>query len=671
MVKLKAESTSAEHWISALAASRGQDAVQPMIRALAVYEHADQHALLHGIQIADVLLELNLDAETLTAALLYPALQQGIIDGEKIAEDFGENTQKLLLDVTHMQSLRKMQQQEKQQPEQLRRMFLAMVSDVQAVLITLAERLCKLRLAKESGRDEQLRIARETLDIYAPLANRLGIWQIKWEMEDLCLRYLEPDVYSTLAKSLASRRVERERYLDDAIAILTTTFQHAGLKKFEIHGRVKHIYSIYSKMKRKNADFVNIYDISACRVLVSSIDDCFTVLGILQDNWEQVPEEFDDYISQPKPNGYRSIHTVILGPNNQYIEVQIRTHDMHQESELGVASHWRYKEGVVQASHYEAKLALLRQLMEWQKDIAGAGHAKTEKSLRDIFADNVYVFTPQGDIIELPVGSTPLDFAYHIHSEIGHRCRGAKVDGKMVPLTFQLVTGNRVEVITAKEASPSRDWLNPQYGYLKSPRAKSKLAHWFRVQDNLLQEVKPHEVDHKDQKKSKFFEREKIGTAVIQPKEIMPTLKPPENLGIDDLLTKLAACCKPLPGDEVIGYITQKSGVSIHRVDCTNIRHLREHNARRFIEVNFNKQYTSAYPVDLVISAYNRAGLLRDVTGMVAGENIHLAGLRTQEIPGAAEVYIYMTIIISSIDELHKAQGLIKGVPSVISVRRC
>ena len=407
----------------------------------------------------------------------------------------------------------------------------------------------------------------------------------------MCLRYLQPDMYKMIAKGLSSRRDEREEYVKDAINVLNKTLKSANIEKFEVSGRVKHIYSIYKKMQRKRANLEQIYDMSALRVLVPSIEDCYSVLSVLQNHWMQVHEEFDDYISFPKPNGYRSVHTVLIGPENHYIEVQIRTYQMHQESELGVAAHWRYKEGVLQPSSYEAKIALLRTVIAWQKEVTHNEEAKSPQGSQDIFADRIYVFTPTGEIVDLPKDSTPLDFAYHIHSEVGHRCRGAKVNGHIVQLTRQLQTGERIEIITAKEANPSRDWLNPHLGYVKSPRARSKISHWFRVRDSLQHAMEGREILDREMRKANISEKpdldalaEKfnykteddllagIGSGDVRIAQIINIIQPVKSalpaladrvetqkastsvkiLGINNLLTNIARCCKPLPGDDSV-----------------------------------------------------------------------------------------------------------------------
>jgi GTP pyrophosphokinase len=654
-------------FIAAIAASRSEADATQVRHALQIYQDSEHQSLaMQGIVIADLLEKLDLDTETLVAALLYPAVKKQMIHSDAISVKFSLATSKLLHDCMQMQSLGKLQEignYPTHQIENMRKMLLAMVTDIRAVLIILAERLWQLRDAKSLTLPAQQKLARETLDVYAPLANRIGIWQLKWEIEDLCLRYLEPETYVTIAKWLASRRDERVNYVKNSIETLSQILTKANLHKFEISGRVKHIYSIYKKMQRKDVPIEEIYDISALRVLVTDVADCYTVLSLLQSEYTQIPQEFDDYIAQPKPNGYQSVHTVIYGPENRIVEVQIRTFEMHHTSELGAASHWRYKEGMGQEAAYEAKIGLLRQIMAWQREVARSGDIKPAQPAQDIFADSVYVFTPQGDIIDLPNGSTPIDFAYHVHSEVGHRCRGAKVDGKMVPLTHVLQTGNRVEILTAKVPNPSRDWLNVHLGYLKSGRARSVLAHWFRLKDHTEEKELPKP------KPSPLPTPKKVADQHLEfVKGSMPNATK-SVAGVDSLLTKFALCCKPLPGDPIVGYITQNRGVSIHRSNCSNISNLKNNDTNRFMDVNWGKNAVSKYPVEVVVHARECAHLLRDVTGALANEDLHVAGLRMQPNTDS-EVTVYVTVMITGVEELNKAIKVLQQVNHVDDVRR-
>lgn len=655
------------HWLNTISELRGTSDISLLTTAIDLYENKNQSLLEKGLGIADILLSLGLDNETLASALVYPALRANEIHLDSITDYLSESSHKLLHDVLQMQSLGKLQNLEQRghhQQENLRKMLLAMVTDVRAVLVILAERLWELRNAKHIDHLEQIKLAKETLTVYAPLANRLGVWQLKWEIEDLCLRYLHADIYTDIAKKIASKRDDREAYIKRVITILSDTLEQAKIKRFQINGRVKHIYSIYKKMQRKNANLEQIYDMSAIRVLVENIEDCYAVLSVLQNHWQQIPEEFDDYINHPKPNGYRSIHMVLIGPENHYVEVQVRTNQMHQESELGVAAHWRYKEGVLQAADYEAKIALLRQIMEWQKEVVSADQIKQETTTKDLFADRIYVFTPNGDIIDLPKGATPLDFAYTIHSEIGHRCRGAKIDGSIVPLTYELQMGQRVEILTAKQANPSRDWMLPQLGFIKSARARARVQHWFRVKDSI------QNADNS---------RELLDKLPATPVEKIPPFATHVSgaftpniqiVGINNLLTHVARCCKPLPGDAVVGYVTRNRGVSIHRRNCSNIHNITKDNHNRMIEVGWGEKMTGAYPADLWIKIYDRTGLLRDITTMLASEKINVLGLKTQKVNDSPEVDIYLTIEITNRQQLKSTIEHLQKLPNIIEVKR-
>lgn len=575
---------NAKEWVRYVSQSRGGHECPILNHAVSLYADTFPALVKNSLGIAHILLSLGLDEDSLAASFIYPILQANEIHLDTIAENFGENIARLLNDAMQMQSLDKLknvQLSNQHQIEKLRKMLLAMITDVRAVLIILAEQLWQLETAKNKSPQEQQHLAQQALEIYAPLANRLGIWQLKWELEDLSLRYLQPEMYKKIAHWLILRRREREDYIHQVIEILNELLIKSHIQDFKVTGRVKHIYSIYKKMLRKDNLFNKIYDISAFRVLVQNVDDCYRVLSILQNIWPSIQEEFDDYIMNPKPNGYRSIHTVMIGPQQRIIEIQIRTYEMHHDSELGIAAHWRYKEGILQPSNYEEKIALLREIMEWQKEVSSNNDKQVKKPMQDLFADRIYVFTPLADIIDLPKGATPLDFAYHIHSDVGHRCRGAKVNGHIVPLTYHLQTGERIEILTAKEANPSRDWLNPHYGYLNSQRARAKLQHWFRVQDAVQNQETP---------------REPVKQTYVPPPAVLPSpSKIPvaatniKILGISNLLTHMARCCNPEPTDTIIGYITQTRGISIHRINCPNLLHIKDANRARLIEVEWSK----------------------------------------------------------------------------------
>lgn len=711
MIKLQYHAPA--EWISHIERLRGKKDAAHLDHLTTLFNDKQTKSLEAGLGIANILLDLSLDTATLAAALLYPAFRANELKQDIIADSLNEESYKLLQDVLQMQSMEKLHRLEvrnHRQIENLRKMLLSIVSDVRAVLVILADRLWQLRQAKTLDSDTQRKLAEETLHLYAPLANRLGVWQLKWEMEDLCLRYLRRDVYDEIAKGLAARRQEREHYLSQMITLFTSMLNKASISGAQITGRVKHIFSIYQKMLRKNVSLDKIYDTAALRVLVPNIEDCYAVLSMLQNTWQQIPEEFDDYINRPKANGYRSIHCVIIGPENRMIEVQIRTHEMHQESELGVAAHWRYKEGILQTSHYEAKIALLRQIIAWQKEVAGDESSDKQLS-RDVFSDRIYVFTPAGDIIDLEHGATPLDFAYHIHSEIGHRCRGAKIDGNIVPLTYSLKTGERVEIITTKEAQPSRDWLNPQRGYLKTARARAKVQHWFKLHDTtrniadgramLERELKKlHIHDRYDlnliAKKLNFKSSDDLlaglasGNAGLMQiinhirapaplaNEPIIHLRQPEHdkksaiqiLGVNNLLTQIARCCKPLPGDPIVGYVTRDRGISIHRKNCGNLSHTLKIGKQRLIEVNWGVKSVENYPVDLLLRAIDRPGLLRDITALLATEKINVLGLQTHKAPHSPDADIFLSIEVANVTQLKHSIELLQQIPGVVKVVR-
>jgi GTP pyrophosphokinase len=579
------------------------------------------------------------------------------------------------------------------------------------VFIKLADRLHNMRTLSALREDKQRRIARETMDVFAPLANRLGIWQIKWELEDLSFRYLEPETYKRVASLLAERRIDREAYIARFVETLSAELKAAGVQA-EVNGRPKHIYSIWRKMQRKGMGFERIYDVRAVRVMVGNVRDCYAALGIVHSMWQYVPGEFDDYIATPKENNYQSIHTAVIGPEGKTVEVQIRTEDMHRQSELGVAAHWRYKEGVRTDKSFDDKINWLRSLLEWKDEVAGASEF-VDQFKSEVFAERVYVFTPKGNIVDLPAGATPLDFAYHVHTELGHRCRGAKVNGQIVPLTHALKTGDRVEVITVKEGGPSRDWLSPHLGYLHTSRARSKVSHWFRLQTYDTSVAEGREAlerefnrlgisDVKYDKLAHHFHFAKVddflsalgrgeiksGVLMTAVNELMQTALAPEKpviaprphterkqapgvsiQGVGNLLTRMAKCCNPVPGDPIVGFITRGQGITIHRRDCQNA--LRHHNesGERLIEVNWGAERGQTYPVDVEIEAYDRPGLLRDITSLFANEKINVLGVNTMTDKQHV-AHMVFTLQIANIEMLSRILTLIDQLPNIVNVRR-
>jgi len=587
--------------------------------------------LQHALGSASILLNLNLDHETIAAAILH-AVPDWLDDWKRVlTERFGHNVAMLVDGIAKMEHVRQFsemrgsdnKEEAALQAESLRKMLLAMVEDIRVVLIKLAERTQTLRNLPRADAAQQQQIARETQSLFAPLANRLGIWQIKWELEDLSMRYLEPALYKQIAQHLDERRIDRERYIADLIAQLEQALTRAGIQG-EVSGRPKHIYSIINKMKRKQLDFDQLYDVRAVRVLVENIEQCYAALSIVHELWLPIQKEFDDYIARPKPNGYRSLHTAVLGPRRLPVEVQIRTRQMHHDSELGVAAHWRYKENRKSESGLDQKVAWLRQVLAWKAELADSG--ELQQPLRDeMQQDRVYVLTPQGKVIDLPQGATPVDFAYVLHTDLGHRTRGAKVDGNIVPLKHTLQTGQRVEILTVKQGGPSRDWINPQLGYLQSARARAKVRHWFAEQnldDSLAQgrallERELHRIGVNDVNQEKLAQKlhynkpddllAALGRGDITPRRVSLAITPeapaPRKIpagqqpahaprilieGVNNLTYKLALCCRPQTTDAIVAYVTRDRGITIHRRDCSFMQRVPEEREDRLLDARWS-----------------------------------------------------------------------------------
>jgi GTP pyrophosphokinase len=680
----------------------------------------DRSCLPTGLEMAEILADLHVDQDGLVAAILYRAVREGKLSTALVEDQFGAPIAKLIDGVLRMAAISRVKTergpvlgQVEDQSDTVRKMLVALVDDVRVALIKLAERTCAIRAVKNSP-EKRYRVAREVADIYAPLAHRLGIGHIKWELEDLSFRYLQPDSYKKIAKLLDEKRLDRQGYIDQVIGELRTELEQAGIKA-EFSGRAKHIYSIWRKMQRKGIGFSQVYDIRAVRVLVPEVKDCYAALGIVHGLWRNVPNEFDDYIANPKDNGYRSLHTAVIGPAGKVLEVQIRSFDMHEEAEFGVCAHWRYKGADKQhktVNSYEEKIAWLRQVLEWHEE-TGAVSDLTEQFSRA--QDRVYVFTPEGHVINLEHGSTPLDFAYHIHTEVGHRCRGAKVNGRIVPLTYVLQTGEQVEILTGKDNSPRRDWLQANLGYLKGGRARAKVQTWFRQQareDNIAagrslleKEFKRLALTSLDYKA--VAERVRSATvedmyaavgvgslsatqvlhaaqALLVGDEQVETTLPPQLLrkrtskdqagaihirGVGNLLTHIAGCCKPVPGDAIIGYITVGRGVSVHRQDCAKILQLQYAEPERIIEVSWGDEQAT-YPVELAIQAHDRQGLLRDITQLFATERINVLALNTLSDVANNTATMRLTIEITGLDALSGLLSKLNGLRNIISASR-
>ncbi|CDZ79206.1 GTP pyrophosphokinase [Legionella massiliensis] len=688
---------------------------------LAGHDHATEtgiSCLQQGLAMADLLADLEVDQETLTAAIIFENVHYAELSLDDVEEQLGPHIAKLVKGIEKMSAMHNLQAlnrypQNKHQIDNVRKMLLAMVDDARVVLIKLAERLCVLRASSELPEAMRKQIATEAMEIYAPLANRLGIGAIKWEMEDLAFRHLHPEDYKSIAKGLKAKRLERDRYVDLIVEELNKQITEVGAHHFAVYGRSKHIHSIYRKMKRKNVSLDEIYDATAVRVLVDTKDQCYEVLGIVHSLWKQISAEYDDYITNPKPNGYQSLHTAVEGPEGRVFEVQIRTFQMHDLAEMGVAAHWKYKEGAVQHKEsHERKIEWLRDVLAWHKEMA-TSRGVSEAVETEFLEDRVYVFTPDGDVLDLPQGVTPLDFAYHVHSQIGHRCRGAKVNGSIVPLTYQLKTGDKVEVLTGKELRPSRDWINPHLNYLKTSRAKAKVLHWFKMQDYDEHRAQGHEILDRELKNlgiktdrlhdvvtSFNFKRlddllAALGRGDIKLGQILNRLSPAEveeqqvihNLvkphakpevrgsdlrieGVGNLLTSMARCCQPVPGDEVVGYITIGRGVSVHRTDCPNIIHASERQKQRFLQVSWGSSTRDHYVVDVLIKAFDRSGLLRDVTSLLANEKAHVYALQTQTNKQENSAFITLTVEIDGLNSLSRLLSKLEQIPNVLEARR-
>ncbi len=613
---------------------------------------------LHALGLGANLAAIGVDPAARAAGVLFAAPKY-LGGNEALTERFGAEVAGLAAGVEKLYQLRVLTRASTtQQSETLRKMVLGMVEDVRVVLIRLASRTQTLRWFAKHPLEERHAYARETLDIYAPLANRLGVWQLKWELEDLSFRFLEPEVYKRIAKMLDERRVEREQYIADAMAALARELQAAGVKG-EVSGRPKHIYSIWNKMRVKGLDFEQLHDVRALRVIVPEVKDCYAALGAAHNLWQPIAREFDDYISRPKDNLYQSLHTAVIGPGGKTLEVQIRTEEMHRHAELGVAAHWRYKEvgrSTRADSAFDDKIAWLRQLLAWRDEVADSG-TWAEKTRRAALDDTIYAVTPQGKVVDLPAGSTPIDFAYALHTDVGHRCRGAKVDGHIVPLDTPLKSGQRVEITVAKAGGPSRDWLSPERGFLKTSRARAKVRHWFNLQEG-GREAEPAPKPTRVPAPAAPAPRKRKAAAADSGILVV---------GMDRLLTQLARCCKPVPPDPIRGFVTRGRGVSIHRQDCASLKRLAQTDAARLIEAQWGKS-PGAYSVDMVVTASDRPGLLRDVGDALARERINVTAVRTQSRDELA--FMRFSFDIGDLAQLKRAVAVVREVAGVIRVAR-
>ena len=675
----------------------------------------------HAVGMALIATSLDLDVDVRCAALLFAAGDHVENSADILKAGFGDTVASLVDGLKRLGSLRPLTRaaagagsgegaaEMKTQTEILRKMLLAMVDDIRVVMLRLASRVQSLRfLGNRPGslRDE---MARESQLIYAPLANRLGVWQVKWELEDLAFRYLEPETYKRIARMLDEKRSEREGFIESAVRRLQEELAASGVKA-EVYGRPKHIYSIWNKMRGKDIDFENVYDVRALRIIVDEVKDCYTALGIVHHLWQPIRGEFDDYISHPKGNYYRSLHTAVAAEDGRSLEVQIRTHEMHEHAELGVAAHWRYKESgksVKAGGDYEDKISWLRQLLSWRDEIADSGEW-IEQFKRAALDDTIYVLTPQDKVIDLPRGATALDFAYRLHTDLGHRCRGAKVDGHMVPLGTPLQNGQRVEVVAVKTGGPSRDWLNPNQGFLVSSRARSKVRQWFAAQDEaeMLTQgraIVTKELQREGQSQANLEElaaklglksadalflaaaRGEVGVRAIDvalrggeaPPDPEPEIQTRKSragdsrilvVGVDNLMTQTGKCCKPMPPDAITGFVTRGKGISIHRVDCVNFRNMAARNPERVISADWGEQAGAVYPVDIVVDATDRQGLLRDISDVLSREKINVTAVKTQSRSGLAHMSFVVEVPATGI--LTRVLSSLRDVPGVIRAGR-
>jgi GTP pyrophosphokinase len=661
----------------------------------------------HPAAVALLLAQLGMDPATIAAAMLHDVPEDTSRTSDDIRREFGDEIARLVEGVTKLSQFSGKSSDE-HQAENIRKMFLAMADDLRVVVIKLADRLHNMRTLGAMPLEKQHRIAKQTMEIYAPLAHRLGIWQIKWELEDLSFKHLEPERYRELAELLASRRAVRERYIDRTMKVLAAELEKAGVKA-ELSGRPKHLWSIAEKMKRKHVGVDQVYDLLAVRVIVADVPTCYAVLGVAHTLWPPIPGQFDDYIAVPKNNMYQSLHTAVMGPDGQPIEIQVRTHDMHTLAEYGIAAHWRYKEGGKGDANYESKLAWVRQLMEWQHDVADA--TEFVESLKvDVFQDQVFVFTPKGEVKDLPSGATPIDFAYRIHTDIGHRTIGAKVNGRIAPLDHRLQSGDIVEIVTSKAArGPSRDWIT----MVRTPGAREKIRQWFKRQhreenvahgrellDRELKRIAQRplsEISEADlQRVTEVLNMHDIDTlfaslgygaltaaqvvtrlGIVDDHQLaIPEVAPPQPpptarggvrvKGVGDLLVRFGVCCDPVPGDPVTGYITRGRGVTVHRTDCTNVRGSAE--AERIVEVEWEGTLARTYPVAIRVDGWDRVGFIRDVAAVISENGVQMVSLSSNVTDKTATVNA--TLQVTSVEQLSRVLAKLEAVRDVFTVSR-
>ena len=695
-----------------------------------VFRKSGEPYIIHPIAVANILADLELDMEVIAAGLLHDVVEDTPYTYEDITELFGKDIADLVDGVTKLGKI-KYQTKEESQAENLRKMFLAMAKDIRVILIKLADRLHNMRTLKFMPEEKAKYKAKETLEIYGGIAHRIGISKIKWELEDLALKYIDPEGYRELSDKITMKRSQRQEYIDKIVHLLEEKFKEVDIN-CEVSGRPKHFYSIYKKMKKKNKTFEEIYDLTAVRIIVDTVKDCYAVLGMVHTMWIPMPGRFKDYIAMPKPNLYQSLHTTVIGPDGEPVEIQIRTHEMHEIAENGIAAHWKYKEGITgnQDAKMEQKLKWLRQMMEWEKDVQDP-HEFLDALKDDVFNSQVYVFTPRGDVIELPAGSTPIDFAYRVHTNVGNKCTGAKINGKIVPINYKLQNGEIVEVITsANSPGPSRDWLS----IVQTPTARNRIRQWFKKErreenvergtDILEKEFKRYNIPYKNASIQKFLTQvakkfnqpsledliATIGYGGIATSQVMPKVRDFYNKevnrqekekrmqekedkikqnfdeqeyakkrkkkdngitvkGLDNILVRFAKCCNPLPGDDIIGYITKGRGVAIHRKDCPNIKLDDEFLQNRLVEVEWNNPEKSKFEGEVKIIAIDRVGLLNDVIHIVSMEKLSISGINCRVLKDNT-ANISLLVEVNDISELKQLMKKIKSIPGVDDVSR-
>ncbi|WP_218352231.1 GTP diphosphokinase [Alteromonas lipotrueiana] len=706
-----------EQWLDSLSLS---DTSKQKLQAIS--QHPER--LLVGQEMVEILHQLNMDDATLQAALVFPYCEEHQLSEEDIEQEFGQEILQLIVGVRRMDAIKALHGSKatsnkagnEQHIDSIRRMLLAMVEDVRAVVIKMAERICTLQQVKKADEETRVMVARECATIYAPLANRLGIGQLKWELEDLAFRYLHPVTYKQIAKQLDGKRKARAQYIDDIVDHLQLLVNNEQIRA-QVYGRPKHIFSIWKKMQKKRLTFEQLYDIRAVRIIAERLQDCYAALGTVHANFRHIPSEFDDYIATPKPNGYQSIHTVIEGPGDKSVEIQIRTQQMHNDAELGVAAHWKYKEGSAgKASGYDERINWLRRILQWQEEVAESGDV-VEELRSQVFDDRVYVFTPDGDVIDLPQGATPLDFAYYVHSNVGHRCIGAKVNGRIVPFTYQLHSGDQVVIHTGKQLNPSRDWMHPGLGYVHSSRARATIHSFFKKQDKEKNQLAGKELLERELHRAhvplkeavnacqKFnmqqlsdlhaaigagdvrvmgvvhFLQQRLEPASPEP-AINPKLKTRKTAGastkqdtvvvegVGHLMSQLANCCKPVPGEPIMGYITQGRGVSVHKSSCEQLQHLSAAHPERLIDVSWSHTSNVGFEAGIDIFCSDRDGILRDITTVLANWKVALLKVASNSDKSRQTALVTISVEVPDMHVLSKLMDQLNQLKGVVSVKR-